>query len=254
MTHSWIERVFSKCGNVVYISIPRYKSSGDSKGFAFVEFEKKAEASYAIEVFKIPRIFLFILFLGRPLKKCVCVFSCWTTLLKMPRGNQGFSPRQKVGRLFLYRATILQLVQSHWCWLNPSVLFILFLILVVCFSHVFVLGEEEKKKRKKKKKKDATAAQVPSASKEQGKETVMELEEAVPKRKCSANESDDQKPPAKVSEKKRRRSHTADGTESHVPSKIRKTSESGSKESSKLRCDLWHRWNSIYIFFYSSCK
>lgn len=50
VTHSWIERVFSKCGNVVYVSIPRYKSTNDSKGFAFVEFEKIKEAQKAIEV------------------------------------------------------------------------------------------------------------------------------------------------------------------------------------------------------------
>lgn len=50
MTHGWIDRVFSKCGTVVYVSIPRYKSSGDSKGFAFVEFEKEEEARRAIEV------------------------------------------------------------------------------------------------------------------------------------------------------------------------------------------------------------
>ena len=58
VTHSWIERVFTKCGNVVYISIPRYKSSGDSKGFAFVEFETVEQAQKAIEV---TLIFLYCL-------------------------------------------------------------------------------------------------------------------------------------------------------------------------------------------------
>lgn len=49
VSHSWIDRVFSKCGNVVYISIPRYKTSGDPKGFAFVEFETTSGAQKAIE-------------------------------------------------------------------------------------------------------------------------------------------------------------------------------------------------------------
>ncbi|NXX79578.1 LARP7 protein, partial [Urocolius indicus] len=52
--HSWIERVFGKCGNVVYISIPRYKSTGDPKGFAFVEFETKEQAEKAIEFLNNP--------------------------------------------------------------------------------------------------------------------------------------------------------------------------------------------------------
>ncbi|XP_060730359.1 la-related protein 7 [Tachysurus vachellii] len=54
VTHAWIERVFSKCGNVVYVSIPRYKSTGDSKGFAFVEFKTQAQAQKAIEMLNNP--------------------------------------------------------------------------------------------------------------------------------------------------------------------------------------------------------
>ncbi|XP_053317465.1 la-related protein 7 [Spea bombifrons] len=54
VNHSWIERVFGKCGNVVYISIPRYKSSGDPKGFAFIEFETQEQAAKAIEVLNNP--------------------------------------------------------------------------------------------------------------------------------------------------------------------------------------------------------
>nr|XP_028686677.1 la-related protein 7-like [Macaca mulatta] len=56
VNHSWIERVFGKCGNVVYISIPHYKSTGDPKGFAFVEFETKEQAAKAIEVGPDPEV------------------------------------------------------------------------------------------------------------------------------------------------------------------------------------------------------
>ncbi|XP_061441340.1 la-related protein 7 isoform X4 [Rhineura floridana] len=54
VNHSWIERVFGKCGNVVYISIPRYKTTRDPKGFAFVEFETKEQAEKAIEYLNNP--------------------------------------------------------------------------------------------------------------------------------------------------------------------------------------------------------
>ncbi|NXG65633.1 LARP7 protein, partial [Hemiprocne comata] len=54
VNHSWIERVFGKCGNVVYISIPRYRTTGDPKGFAFVEFETKEQAEKAIEFLNNP--------------------------------------------------------------------------------------------------------------------------------------------------------------------------------------------------------
>ncbi|NP_956224.1 la-related protein 7 [Danio rerio] len=54
VTHIWLERVFSKCGHVVYISIPRYKSTRHSKGFAFVEFETQEQAQKAVEMLNNP--------------------------------------------------------------------------------------------------------------------------------------------------------------------------------------------------------
>ncbi|KAM6949624.1 la-related protein 7 [Aplochiton taeniatus] len=54
VSHAWVKRVLSKCGNVVYVSIPRYKTTRDSKGFAFVEFETEAQAEKAIETLNNP--------------------------------------------------------------------------------------------------------------------------------------------------------------------------------------------------------
>lgn len=57
--------MFGKCGNVVYVSIPRYKSTGDPKGFAFVEFETKEQAEKAIEVSSsVPGLVMFFLFVS----------------------------------------------------------------------------------------------------------------------------------------------------------------------------------------------
>ncbi|XP_049606772.1 uncharacterized protein [Syngnathus scovelli] len=54
VTHSWIEKVFSKCGTVVYASIPRYKTTNDPKGFALVEFENPEQAQKVIEMLNNP--------------------------------------------------------------------------------------------------------------------------------------------------------------------------------------------------------
>ncbi|XP_030193725.1 la-related protein 7 isoform X1 [Gadus morhua] len=54
VTHDWVEKVFAKCGKVVYISIPRYQTTKDPKGFAFVEFDKEEEAQKAIELLNNP--------------------------------------------------------------------------------------------------------------------------------------------------------------------------------------------------------
>lgn len=39
VNHDWVRNKFAKCGQVVYVSLPKYKSTGDIKGFAFVEFD-----------------------------------------------------------------------------------------------------------------------------------------------------------------------------------------------------------------------
>ncbi|KAM3590548.1 uncharacterized protein V6R79_011649 [Siganus canaliculatus] len=177
VTHSWIERVFTKCGSVVYVSIPRYKSTGDSKGFAFVEFEKEEEAHQAIEM------------LNNPPEDA-------------PR-KPGIFPKTKNRKPISLPAD------------NPP-----------------SGEEEEKKKRKKKKKKESATARGSADAKEQ----AMEAEPSEHKRKRSVvvemdpEVSSTQKTTGKLSEKKRRRSQAAEGSESDVPSKIRKTSESGSGE------------------------
>lgn len=45
-----------------YVSLPRYKSSNDIKGFAFVEFETPEEAANAIEVFVQNELILCLMF------------------------------------------------------------------------------------------------------------------------------------------------------------------------------------------------
>ncbi len=48
--HDWLKNVFSVYGEVVYVSIPRYKVSNKFKGFAFVQFDTPENAVKALEV------------------------------------------------------------------------------------------------------------------------------------------------------------------------------------------------------------
>ncbi|KAI8521885.1 La- protein 7 [Branchiostoma belcheri] len=54
VTHEWIRTTFSVCGKVTYVSLPRYQTTGDPKGFAFIEFEKQEEAEKACKMLNNP--------------------------------------------------------------------------------------------------------------------------------------------------------------------------------------------------------
>ncbi|XP_061921931.1 la-related protein 7-like [Entelurus aequoreus] len=158
VTHSWIEKVFSKCGSVLYVSIPRYKTTGHSKGFAFVEFETSEQASKAIEM------------LNNPPEDA-------------PR-KPGIFPKTLHGKLF------------HLPTDNPHP----------------GGGEEEKKKRKKKKKKVETPAETAPVLPMEAE--LTDQQQLKKKSQCSDA--------GEISEKKRQRSHSADESETEVPSKMRK--------------------------------
>ena len=46
-----IKEFFEKFGKVTYVSLPKFQTSNESKGFAFVEFETKDAAKNSIQVF-----------------------------------------------------------------------------------------------------------------------------------------------------------------------------------------------------------
>lgn len=50
--HESLSQIFSDFGNVVYVSIPKYKHNKANKGFAFIEYEKEEQASEAISFFE----------------------------------------------------------------------------------------------------------------------------------------------------------------------------------------------------------
>ncbi|KAH9495793.1 hypothetical protein Btru_013338 [Bulinus truncatus] len=52
--HLWVRNIFSKCGKVVYISLPVYKTTKQIKEFAFVEFETAEEATKACQLLNNP--------------------------------------------------------------------------------------------------------------------------------------------------------------------------------------------------------
>ncbi|XP_065221458.1 la-related protein 7 [Planococcus citri] len=50
--HDWLKSVFKTYGNIVYVSVPRYKQSNKIKGFAFVQFVSSECANNALKAFQ----------------------------------------------------------------------------------------------------------------------------------------------------------------------------------------------------------
>ncbi|XP_057304481.1 la-related protein 7-like [Hydractinia symbiolongicarpus] len=48
--HDWLKQVFSTCGTVDYISLPRYPQTNKIKGFAYVEFSNQQGAEKACQI------------------------------------------------------------------------------------------------------------------------------------------------------------------------------------------------------------
>lgn len=51
-SHEWVKKVFSKFGQVNYVSLPRYQKSRKIKEFAFIEFDSSESVEKAIEEFQ----------------------------------------------------------------------------------------------------------------------------------------------------------------------------------------------------------
>lgn len=51
-THESVRQQFQQFGNVAYVSLPRYRTSGRIKEFAFIEFEDKSSVVKCIEAFR----------------------------------------------------------------------------------------------------------------------------------------------------------------------------------------------------------
>jgi RNA recognition motif-containing protein len=48
ITHECLNKIFSRCGKVIHISIPKYSETKHAKGFAFIIYKTKEEAEKAV--------------------------------------------------------------------------------------------------------------------------------------------------------------------------------------------------------------
>lgn len=51
-THESVKQLFKQFGNVAYVSLPKYRTSGRIKEFAFIEFEEKSSVEKCIAAFR----------------------------------------------------------------------------------------------------------------------------------------------------------------------------------------------------------
>ena len=51
LTNMQLAMIFARAGKVMHVSIPKFKASKQSKGFAFIEYSKEEEANEAIKKF-----------------------------------------------------------------------------------------------------------------------------------------------------------------------------------------------------------
>lgn len=52
VNHAWLEKIFLNFGPIAYISLPKFKKSGQPKGFAFIEYERNESAKGCIEAYQ----------------------------------------------------------------------------------------------------------------------------------------------------------------------------------------------------------
>ena len=52
MNSDSLKKYFEQFGKISYISLPKFKSSDQPRGFAFIEFSEKESAKKAVEVYR----------------------------------------------------------------------------------------------------------------------------------------------------------------------------------------------------------
>lgn len=52
VNHEWLQNLFKTYGDVIYVSLPKYRESGKFKGFAFVQFKTPEGAMNALKAFE----------------------------------------------------------------------------------------------------------------------------------------------------------------------------------------------------------